>query len=226
MSTANRPTDREAEVHALSSFPLASTLINFQLTYSKAAKAELSRDYDVAFRLYVKSAEFYLYLSRTGNDNVPVQAAKWKASAAKALERAEKIKAFMDKRKTLANRDATFTENMSEVPTTLTPVGIDHFSAHPDGPPKLSPEQVKVSPLWRRVPSIRTIDARREILPQEILQHVVTDCSVCASISVCLEHSRRFGSNVSEKGSQAFHNLILGTESLLAMHCIVGLNED
>ncbi len=35
-----------------------------------------------------------------------------------------------------------------------------------------------------------------KLLPQEILQHVVTDCSVCASISVCLEHARRFDSGV------------------------------
>ena len=39
---------------------------------------------------------------------------------------------------------------------------------------------------------------RRRILPEDILQHIVTDCSVCASISVCLEHSRRFGSTVSQ----------------------------
>ncbi|KNZ75773.1 Calpain-like protease palB/RIM13, partial [Termitomyces sp. J132] len=198
--------------------------------YSKAAKAELSRDYDVAFRLYVKSAELYLHLSRTWNDNFSVQAGKWKASAAKALERAEKIKAFVDKRKTSSQHDATSTVNTSGVSTILTPVGIDHFSPQeqsfvlkkgasinglyfplwdqsvsqmiqipyedPDGPPKLSPEQAKVSPVWRHVPPIRTIHARHEILPQEILQHVVTDCSVCASISVCLEHARRFNSNV------------------------------
>ncbi|KAG6891017.1 hypothetical protein C0992_010990 [Termitomyces sp. T32_za158] len=96
------------------------------LTYSKAAKSELSRDYDGAFRLYVKSAELYLHLSRTESDNVPLKAAKWKASAAKALERAEKIKAFLDKRKTLNPHDAT---SVASASTTLTPVGIDHFSA-------------------------------------------------------------------------------------------------
>ncbi|KAG6877651.1 hypothetical protein C0993_005276 [Termitomyces sp. T159_Od127] len=102
-----------------------STANRLQLTYSKAAKSELSRDYDVAFRLYVKSAELYLHLSRTESDNATAQVAKWKASAAKALERAEKIKAFMDKRKTL-NPHATSAGNAS---MTLTPVGIDHFSA-------------------------------------------------------------------------------------------------
>lgn len=70
----------------------------------------------------------------------------------------------------------------------------------PDGQPNLSPEQAKVSTIWRR-PALGTHASpdrlRQQILPQEILQHIVTDCSVCASMSVCLEHARRFGSNVS-----------------------------
>ncbi|KAG6828847.1 hypothetical protein H0H92_006606 [Tricholoma furcatifolium] len=214
MSKRNRTADQEAE-----------------LTYSKAAKAELSRDYDVAFRLYVKSAELYLHLSRTSATSAQVQATKWKASAGKALQRAEKIKAFVDNRKATSTQDIG--TNTSEALTELTPVGIDHFSAHTleeqafvlrrgasvnglsfplwhdpapkststsyidsDGQPKLSPEQAEVFPVWRRVPPIRASYVKNPILPQEILQHIVTDCSVCASISVCLEHSRRFGSNL------------------------------
>ena len=73
-------------------------------------------------------------------------------------------------------------------------------SSDPDGQPKLSPDQQKNSCIWKR-PNKRpgqSVDIlRRRILPEDILQHIVTDCSVCASISVCLEHSRRFGSTVS-----------------------------
>ena len=73
-------------------------------------------------------------------------------------------------------------------------------SSDPDGQPKLSPDQQKNSCIWNR-PNHRpgqSVDIlRRRILPEDILQHIVTDCSVCASISVCLEHSRRFGSTVS-----------------------------
>jgi calpain-7 len=60
--------------------------------YSKAAKAELDKDWDTAFRLYVKSAESFLHLSRlTSNETVRT---KLKLNAGKALERAEKIKAI------------------------------------------------------------------------------------------------------------------------------------
>ena len=69
------------------------------------------------------------------------------------------------------------------------------LSSDPDGQPKLSPDQRKKSCIWKRPNQIR--GQSMDILSQDVLQHIVTDCSVCASISVCLEHSRRFGSNVS-----------------------------
>ena len=79
-------------------------------------------------------------------------------------------------------------------------VPSQRHASDPDGQPKLSPDQQKNSCIWKR-PNQRpgqSVDIlRRRILPEDILQHIVTDCSVCASISVCLEHSRRFGSTVS-----------------------------
>ncbi len=67
----------------------------------------------------------------------------------------------------------------------------------PDGQPPLFAEQHRVSTVWRRAaPMSNGASGARKLLPQEILQHVVTDCSVCASISVCLEHARRFDSGV------------------------------
>jgi hypothetical protein len=71
-------------------------------------------------------------------------------------------------------------------------------SSDPDGQPPLSAEQRRVSAVWLRpVQAGYTSDIGTRIIhPQEILQHIVTDCSVCASISVCLEHARRFGSDV------------------------------
>ncbi|KAG6836478.1 hypothetical protein H0H93_007647 [Arthromyces matolae] len=183
-----------------------------EVTYSKAAKAELSRDYDVAFRLYVKAAELYLNLSRTHSDDGQLQTAKWKANAGKALQRAEKIKAFVDKRKSVHQPGATPFAKTGDIPATLTPVGINHFSPEeqsfvlkkgdlvngllfplwdqpvskitqrpfedPDGQPKLSSEQAKELPVWRRVPPIRSFHTKHRIHPQQILQHIVTDCSV------------------------------------------------
>ncbi|KAF7314374.1 Calpain catalytic domain-containing protein [Mycena kentingensis (nom. inval.)] len=180
-----------------------------EATYAKAVKAEYSKDLDSAFRLYVKATEAFLHLSRSVE--LPRDKAKWKASAGKALERAEKIKGFI----------ATTSQS-------LTPVGIDHFSSReqfyvlkrgstvngrvfplwddspvvsepdvvfqdPDGEVGLSPEQQKLSPQWRR-PAVTDTLALSRLRPQDIQQDIITDCSVCASISVCLEHSARFGS--------------------------------
>ncbi|KAJ6497495.1 hypothetical protein C8R45DRAFT_1093864 [Mycena sanguinolenta] len=186
-------------------------------TYAKAVQSEFSQDYDSAFRLYIKAAESFLHLSRSiGHDREKI---KWKSSAGKALERAEKIKAFVDK-----------SNDPSRSETRLTPVGVDHFSLQeqsyavkkggiingrlfplwderfpsntanalfedPDGEMGLSPEQSKVLPEWRR-PAVSEGDEAIvdwRLRPQDILQHIITDCSVCASISVCLEHNQRFG---------------------------------
>ena len=47
------------------------------------------------------------------------------------------------------------------------------------------------------IPNFRSSSNMPEIRARDIVQHTVTDCSVCASVSVCLEHSRRFKCMVS-----------------------------
>jgi calpain-7 len=90
----------------------------------------LAKEYDRAFGLYVKSAELYLYQSRLskGNDK---DESKWKGNAGKALQRAEKIKTFVEKHKgiprpTAASSTDPSMGDISEL--RLTPIGIDHFS--------------------------------------------------------------------------------------------------
>jgi calpain-7 len=68
-------------------------------------KAELESDWDQAYRLYIKTAESYLHLNRTTNDEG--LRARCQANAGKALERAEKIR--------MKKKD-------------LTPVVVDPFS--------------------------------------------------------------------------------------------------
>ncbi|KAJ7807811.1 hypothetical protein B0H14DRAFT_3482866 [Mycena olivaceomarginata] len=176
-------------------------------TYAKAVKAEFSKDYDAAFRLYIKAAESFLHLSRSVDHDR--EKTKWKTSAGKALERAEKIKAFVDNSKASSS-------DPSRSETRLTPVGVDHFSrqeqsyavkkggiingrsfplwddkflsnASPDalfedsdGEMGLSPEQSKVFPEWRQSAVSESDGATADwrLRPQDILQHVITDCSV------------------------------------------------
>lgn len=126
------PSERDAEV--------CHTFLNFQdnadiltqptkATSSKASKAEFAKNYDQAFQLYIKTAESFLHLSRstTADDKNKL---KWKASAAKALERAEKIKRFVDKSRTSPNMGSTSGDgsNTNTANIHLTPIGIDHFS--------------------------------------------------------------------------------------------------
>ncbi|KAF6747364.1 hypothetical protein DFP72DRAFT_1075405 [Ephemerocybe angulata] len=204
--------------------------------YSKATKAELSRQFNQAFQHYIKAAELYLHLSRS-EGSAEKDKVKWKASAQKALDRAERIKSFAEK--STARPKGSPVEDLpagrdDSEQVRLAPVAINPFASHeiyrvlkkggdinglyfplwdessadrdsaeslfadPDGEPSLSPEQKAVSAIWRRpnLPPPNDSEIPVRILPQDILQHVVTDCSVCASISVCLEHSRRFGTHL------------------------------
>jgi calpain-7 len=105
---------------------LTKTTSFVQQTHGKAAKAEFAKDYDQAFRLYVKAAEAFLHLSRSASatDKKKLQ---WKTSAAKALERAEIIKKFGD-----ASRNAASTGIGTSAPAVpnirLTPLVADIFS--------------------------------------------------------------------------------------------------
>lgn len=89
------------------------------MTSSKAAKAEFAKEYDQAFRLYIKAAESFLHLSRSGTQSDKTKQ-QWKANAAKALERAERIKKFVEK--------SSASSNIPSPSLRLTPVAINHFS--------------------------------------------------------------------------------------------------
>ena len=93
----------------------------------------MAKNYDAAFRLYIKSANAYLHLSRSAPSDV--QKEKWKTSTSKALERAEKIKSFVERQKagsSTSSESATgqtegIAPGASEI--RLTPVAVDHFSS-------------------------------------------------------------------------------------------------
>ncbi|KAF8891859.1 hypothetical protein BD779DRAFT_1513523 [Infundibulicybe gibba] len=100
--------------------------------YAKAAKAELAKDYDSAFGLYLQSAQAYLHLGRS-IQNQEKEKLRWKARAEKALERAEKIKAFAEKSKNtfltgLSRGSTPGPSRSTREAVVLTPVGINPFS--------------------------------------------------------------------------------------------------
>lgn len=125
-NSTGQTSERDAEassIKKLSSWQKQDII--FQQTHAKATKAEFSKDYDQAFRLYVKATEAFLHLSRSGSatDKKKLQ---WKNSAAKSLERAEIIKKFVDSSR---NAAAIGTPSHSTVQNIrLTPIVIDIFS--------------------------------------------------------------------------------------------------
>ncbi|KAL0072512.1 cysteine protease [Marasmius tenuissimus] len=194
--------------------------------YTKATKAEIAKDFDSAFQNYFKSADLFLHLSRT-NVGDERKKEKWKNDASRALQRAEKIKHFIDRsneaRQPPTAGASTKEELASQQQTHLTPVSIDPFSAQQQSAqlkkggtanglslplweegsdcsisnPRLSPVQQEMSAVWRAPSEAEcSFSMSSVILPHDISQNVIADCSVCASIAVCLEHARRFGTNL------------------------------
>ncbi|KAJ3986206.1 hypothetical protein F5890DRAFT_1572426 [Lentinula detonsa] len=165
--------------------------------YTKATKSELARDFDSAFRLYIKAAELFLHLSRSASATDQARS-QWKKSASKALDRAERIRQVSEK----SRLSPSSASGQSEAATKLTPVGVDYFSPEQQSyvsqiQPRLSSLQSKYEAIWRNeVENLLTED--RPIFPQDISQNIVTDCSVCASISSCIEHDQRFKSNLAK----------------------------
>ncbi|THH18691.1 hypothetical protein EW146_g2354 [Bondarzewia mesenterica] len=179
--------------------------------YARATNSELNKDLDAAFRLYIDAAKAFLHLSRSSSDDK--SRAKWKANAGKALERAEKIKAFLQNSPTLfidqvpLNIDEQFLVlkkgsfvNGLQVPLWTAPPSVsdESITFTPDGRIELSSEQKEVSVVWRKPSEILqdAIDIFSDLGPRDIMQRVVADCSLCASIAVCLNHYQRHRSKV------------------------------
>ncbi|KAM6502958.1 hypothetical protein JOM56_002935 [Amanita muscaria] len=197
-----------------------------ETTYRKATQAELAKNYDTAFRLYITSAEGYLHLGRSVAGASEAQKNKWKEAADKALGRAEKIKSVADRqREASGSTQDRLGADYSSREIRLTPVTVNPFSPHEqflvltrgekvdgrvyppwddvvqpddhvDAQPPFSAEQQRQDPEWRR-PSVESVvTPARQILPEQVLQNIVTDCSLCASLIVCLEHGKRFKSHL------------------------------
>ncbi|KAG7091220.1 hypothetical protein E1B28_010271 [Marasmius oreades] len=205
--------------------------------YSKATRAEITQDYDSAFQNYVKAADLFLYFSKT-NTTDEKKKEKWRNDANKALQRAEKIKQFIvrsNESRVASSSASSGTELENQKQNHLTPVPVDPFSPQQQSSwlrkgstvnglslplwdenastttcnPPLSAAQEEMSAVWR-VPSSEeySLSMSPNVLPQDISQNVIADCSVCASISVCLEHARRFGTNPFEKLLHARSNSV------------------
>ncbi|KDQ56387.1 hypothetical protein JAAARDRAFT_310571 [Jaapia argillacea MUCL 33604] len=190
-----------------------------QTLYNKASKAELSRDYDNAFRLYIKAAESFLHLSRTlaqhqSGDHDEQIHKEAKAQAGKALERAEKIKGL---RRGLVGNMSLSVDRFSEQEqlrvllksSLVNGLNFPLWDSGSDPPsnipvlfqPALSKEQIRASTSYQSPPlvlpgAVVTPAPTNELVPQDIIQQIISDCSVCTAIAVCIERNGRFGGNL------------------------------
>ncbi|PSR72714.1 hypothetical protein PHLCEN_2v11409 [Hermanssonia centrifuga] len=174
--------------------------------YSKATKAEIERDFDRAFQLYIKAAEEYLHLSRSSSDNSVRETCK--SEAGKALERAEKIKIVKRDLTPIVTNHFAKGEQLRILQDSSVVNGIVYPLWTPGGfaspasidisQPPFSPVQVQNAAVWQKYSHERYIEKETEapLLSHDIVQHVVSDCSVCASVAVCIEHNHRFNSKL------------------------------
>jgi hypothetical protein len=58
--------------------------------------------------------------------------------------------------------------------------------------PKLSPVQQKLNAVWRRLENRHIYEPGKPLRAAQVVQKAVSDCSVCASISLCINHQERF----------------------------------
>ncbi|GBE80774.1 Calpain-like protease palB/RIM13 [Sparassis crispa] len=169
-------------------------------TYAKAAKAELEKDLDRAFRLYIKAAEGFLYISQYAADSSLRTTSR--NEAAKALERAEKIKLIRQDLTPVIKNHFSDQEQIHVLKKSSTVNNIRLPLWDEDCPddlsqPNFSPDQQQHSASWRRIGAGTNVySSSLLLLPQDIIQHIISDCSVCGSIAICINHHRRFNSKI------------------------------
>ena len=68
-----------------------------------------------------------------------------------------------------------------------------------------SPVFLPLSPVWKRpsnaLSTMKLVFASPDLRPHHIRQNIVSDCSVCSSIAVCLNHHKTFNSKVKHSHS-------------------------
>ncbi|KAI0690918.1 hypothetical protein C8T65DRAFT_87074 [Cerioporus squamosus] len=188
----------------MASAATAASVQEAQESYRKGAIAELAKDFNKAFRMYVKATEQYLHLSNRTTD--ARLRTTYKAEAAKSLERAEKIKAVRQDVTPVVKDDLSAGEQMyvlrrsSLINQGFFPPWDSQESPTPSSEqPPLTTEQIAQSASWRRFRSHCEPDSQEgayDLDPQGVTQHIVSDCSVCAAMVVAIDHDRRFSSKM------------------------------
>ncbi|KAF8841696.1 cysteine proteinase [Paxillus ammoniavirescens] len=223
--SSNPKTFQEAEARlSCDHYTLLTSDGPTQTIYDRATKSELASDFTAAFRLYLAAANAFLHLSRS-TTTTPTFQVRCKANAGKALERAEKIKKASEKPGTavevgvlpinwfgvdqqsyVLRKSSTVNNIRYPLWTEVVPLSPDPNTLYsdPDGQPSIP---VSTSPNlhsyeWKRPSrdpfscSSSSRMSSQPLTPTDIEQNMVDDCSLCASIAVCVQHNRKFNSKL------------------------------
>ncbi|KAG2137312.1 hypothetical protein BD769DRAFT_1437574 [Suillus cothurnatus] len=162
--------------------------------YTRASKFELENDWNNAFKLYLQAADAFLHISRTADP-------KYRNNAAKALDRARKIQQHKNlnplsidhfsHQLSILEKSSIINDNHIPLVTSSPSDSYTSPFNDPDGQPSLG--SVSPSSTWKRP---NRASSSLPLLPFDIIQNIVNDCSVCASIAVCIQHNLRFKSNL------------------------------
>ncbi|KAH7334763.1 hypothetical protein B0J17DRAFT_671415 [Rhizoctonia solani] len=185
-------------------------MVVFKTTLTRAKQKEHAGQLDAAYHLYIECAKSLLHLA-TNSTNPRVRTAA-KAAGASALNRADLIKTARKGELRRVQQDPLSEEEqlyilkrsscVNDITLPVWPVKLDQSPRQSnqsgavfidtDGAPQLSPAHSAASAEWKR-PSTELPMVDLEV-PDEIVQDVVSDCSVIAALGVCAEHRQRFGS--------------------------------
>ncbi|KAI6131262.1 hypothetical protein EDD17DRAFT_1466405, partial [Pisolithus thermaeus] len=183
--------------------------------YARGAKSELSSDFSAAFHLYLAAADKFIHISRSGSLNSTLRA-RCQASATRALERAEKIKRASERPRAsfaidIVPIDWFAQEQQHYILRRSSVINGIRYPMWTDAVPAAGPNVLYISPRfpsWNRPvtpmhlpltsPIAPVVSAPNvDLTPADIEQHLINDCSVCAMISVCVQHARMFDSKAS-----------------------------
>ncbi|KAG8221254.1 hypothetical protein J3R82DRAFT_1418 [Butyriboletus roseoflavus] len=188
--------------------------------YDRATNLEFVADFESAFHLYLEATDAFLHLSRSATAT-PAFQAQCKASAAKAIQRAEKIRkasktpgaqisvvaapidSFGSEYQAYVLRKSSTVNNVryplwkEPVPLPLKP-GTHYSDPNGQPSPPLPKTTSSTTITWKR-PSFDIFtffELSLTLTPSDINQTFTGDCSVCASVAVCIQHNQRFNSRL------------------------------
>ncbi|KAG0148456.1 hypothetical protein CROQUDRAFT_41464, partial [Cronartium quercuum f. sp. fusiforme G11] len=168
---------------------------------ARATRRETEADYDEAFQLYISSAQSYLYLIRNVPDGVLKD--RLKETSSKLLNRAEQIKSHRRHTKPVIRDRVSLgarsgSERVRENQWLRFPALVFSFKRCQQEPP-LNAAQKQLFLRWVPVSEINpdiSLYKPGKLDPTDIVQDVVTDCSLIASFAVSTNHANRFSSKL------------------------------